>query len=256
MFQRADEATSYSQFGQDRLIADLLNHRKGGTFLDIGAFDGETYSNSLLFERHYGWQGICVEPLPEAFDNLKKIRKCISVNAAAGEAIGKLQFEALSGYGAMLSGATSSRPAAHGARISNEQQSHGFERRMIEVDVVRAADLLRQHGMQTVDFVSIDVEGAELKCLKGLLDPDIVVRTLSIENNYGDAEVVNYLAERGYVRLTLAGEDDVYRLRRECGAKDYGLMIMTAPCRWLRDRKRRRNANNALRTVSAQESAA
>ena len=233
---------SYSQFGQDRLIAALFDHKRGGTFIEIGAYDGETFSNAAMLERSYGWRGICIEPLPGAFARLQHSRKAICVNAPAGSTAGKLRFEAIDGHGAMLSGATGTRPTAHDARIGREQRHHGFERQMIEVDKVRAADLLRQHDMRRVDFASIDVEGAELDCLRGLLDKDITVMTLAIENNYGETDVADYLAERGYVRLTTAGEDDIFKLRSELGPRDHLRRLLAAPQRWERDRKRRRNA--------------
>ncbi|MFZ3584632.1 methyltransferase, partial [Loktanella sp. DJP18] len=51
-----------SQAGQDRAVERILNGKRGGTFLDIGAYDGLTGSNSLYFERCLGWTGLLVEP--------------------------------------------------------------------------------------------------------------------------------------------------------------------------------------------------
>jgi FkbM family methyltransferase len=234
---------SYSQYGQDTLIARICGHKTRGTFLEIGAFDGETFSNTALLERHYGWRGICIEPLPDAFAQLKASRGCICVNAAAGaQSGGKVQFEAIEGYGAMLSGTASTRHAAHEARIASEQRLHQFGRRTIEVDVVRAADLLRQHGMTTVDFASIDVEGAELQCLQGLLVPGVTVRLLAVENNYGEAAVPRFLKDLGYMRLTMAGGDDIWHLRSECGLWEWGLRLLSTPRLLKKDYRHRRNA--------------
>ena len=60
----------YSQYGEDRLILDFFNGKKGN-LLDIGANDGRTISNSLLFIEH-GWAGVLVEASPIAFEKLKK----------------------------------------------------------------------------------------------------------------------------------------------------------------------------------------
>ena len=35
-----------------------------GTFVDLGCYDGVTYSNTWYFERKLGWSGVCVEPEP------------------------------------------------------------------------------------------------------------------------------------------------------------------------------------------------
>ena len=57
----------HSQVGQDRfLLENFFRGRRNGVFVDIGAYDGETFSNSLFFERTMGWTGLCVEPLPSA----------------------------------------------------------------------------------------------------------------------------------------------------------------------------------------------
>ncbi len=62
----------HSQVGQDRfLLENFFRGKRGGVFVDIGAYDGETFSNSLFFERTMGWTGLCVEPLPSAFEKLQ-----------------------------------------------------------------------------------------------------------------------------------------------------------------------------------------
>jgi FkbM family methyltransferase len=171
----------------------------------------------------------------------------VCINAAAASVSGTLDFEAIEPtgddtFGDGLSGSLVHRHAAHEVRVRELQATRGFARRSITVEAVRAADLLRQYDMRHVDFASIDVEGAELDCLKGLLDKDIVVTTLAIENNYGETDVADYLAERGYVRLTTVGEDDIFKLRSELGPRDHLRRLLSAPQRWERDRKRRRNA--------------
>ena len=50
--------------------------KKNGFFVEAGAFDGETASNTLLLERKYGWKGVLVEPSQESFIKiLNKNRK-------------------------------------------------------------------------------------------------------------------------------------------------------------------------------------
>ncbi len=66
----------YSQFGQDKFLHEkFFNYVKDGYFIDIGAHNGETGSNTLFFET-LGWNGICIEPNPEQFDALILKRKC------------------------------------------------------------------------------------------------------------------------------------------------------------------------------------
>ena len=44
---------------------------KNGYFIDIGALDGVTMSNTYLLETRYDWTGICVETNPDYFMELK-----------------------------------------------------------------------------------------------------------------------------------------------------------------------------------------
>ena len=49
------------------IFKDLI---KDGFYIEAGAFDGELRSNSLFFELEKGWNGLLVEPNPDAFQEL------------------------------------------------------------------------------------------------------------------------------------------------------------------------------------------
>ena len=57
---------------------NLTFFQKNGFFIECGAYDGETRSNTLNLERYYGWTEILIEADPINFNKiLKKIEKCI-----------------------------------------------------------------------------------------------------------------------------------------------------------------------------------
>jgi hypothetical protein len=62
------------QEGQAQKMEDQIFRGKimgeKGFFIEAGAYDGEIYSNSLLFELKKGWNGLLVEPNPDAFHEL------------------------------------------------------------------------------------------------------------------------------------------------------------------------------------------
>ena len=60
----------YSQHKQDEFIIDYFKGKKDGTFLDIGAHDGITLSNTYTLETELDWSGICFEPMPHEFKKL------------------------------------------------------------------------------------------------------------------------------------------------------------------------------------------
>jgi len=71
-----------SQSKQDLFIDKyIFNHKRNGTFLDIGAYDGLEFSKTYYFEKELDWNGICVKPLPHIYNKLIKNRNCVCVNA-------------------------------------------------------------------------------------------------------------------------------------------------------------------------------
>src|SRR5260221_7249446 len=82
----------YSQCGQDQfLYENFFRTKREGVFVDIGAHDGIFYSNTKFFEE-LGWQGLCIEPIPEVFEQLKKNRKAICIQGCISDQVGKSSF--------------------------------------------------------------------------------------------------------------------------------------------------------------------
>merc|ERR1719433_2070174 len=52
---------SHSQVGQDMLVQSLLRCKRNGFFVDLAANDAVKLSNTLMLERDFQWNGICVE---------------------------------------------------------------------------------------------------------------------------------------------------------------------------------------------------
>lgn len=49
---------NYSQIGQDIEVLKFYNNKHRGFFIEIGASDGITLSNTYLLEKNYNWKGI------------------------------------------------------------------------------------------------------------------------------------------------------------------------------------------------------
>ena len=70
-------ATSYAQFGQDRLLYDFFEGKTNGTFVDIGAGEAIHYSNTYGLESQFGWTGVLVELDPIRRKDLQENRKAL-----------------------------------------------------------------------------------------------------------------------------------------------------------------------------------
>ncbi|MDR2410233.1 MAG: FkbM family methyltransferase [Bacteroidales bacterium] len=68
------------QYYQDIIAYIFFEAKKNGFYVDIGANDGKFISNTYCFEK-LGWEGVCIEPQPDIFEELKKNRTCEIYNA-------------------------------------------------------------------------------------------------------------------------------------------------------------------------------
>ena len=63
-------------------LVNIFNSQSGGFFIECGALDGETRSNTLVLEQELGWKGLLVEADLRNYDTLlTKHRKAWSVQA-------------------------------------------------------------------------------------------------------------------------------------------------------------------------------
>ena len=80
----------HSQSGQDVLLdRHFFSGREVGVFVDVGAHDGVTLSNSLFFEEKRSWSGLCVEPNPNVFQKLEQSRSAVCTNVAVASTEGQ-----------------------------------------------------------------------------------------------------------------------------------------------------------------------
>lgn len=203
----------YSQYGQDRTVFEVLGGPAAGVFLDIGANDGVTFSNSLLFEQH-GWEGICVEPHPQSFAALANNRNCHLVNACVADQDGTVNFLVVEGPANMLSGIFEFMDERHLRRIDEEIGKVGGSKRLIEIEAISPQTLLKRFHIDRLDYLSIDTEGCELKILKTFDFEKVPARIIGIENGARTPELFRYLASIGYRLEKCVGCDELYLRER------------------------------------------
>jgi hypothetical protein len=63
----------WAQCQQDQCVLQLLNQKRGGTFVDIGCMDPQWMSNTCTLEQEFGWSGVGVE-IDDSFVSRWKIR--------------------------------------------------------------------------------------------------------------------------------------------------------------------------------------
>lgn len=190
----------YSQHGEDRLLWDFFRGQRDGVCVEVGGYDGVTFSNTLAFEEQ-GWQAIVVEPMPHFAAGIKARRPGSTLfSCAAGKAKGRIRL--VIAHGVETLSTTTAMPD-HLERIKRM----GGRTEETEVDVRTMDDLLTEAGVGKVDFVSIDVEGGELDVLAGFdLDrwrPRVILLEAAGHKERG--QLHDAMLRRGYHWYTSTG---------------------------------------------------
>lgn len=206
--EQLSEEGYLSQYGQDRWVATrLFEGKRQGVFVDIGAHDGVTLSNTCYLERELGWSGLAIEPSPQRFEQLRQNRSCTCVNACVGARDEVVTFRLISGYAEMLSGRIDQYHPDHVKRIEGELLQRGGSFEDIDVPAYSINRLFEQHGLRDIDYLSIDVEGSELDILSALDFDRFNIKVVGVENNYKDYRLPELMKRNNFTFHSIVGDE-------------------------------------------------
>jgi FkbM family methyltransferase len=158
--------------------SDLGILRGSGVFVEIGAYDGETYSNTS-FLADQGWRGLYVEPIPR-FCRLISIRHALNEvaveNVAIADATGTCTFQFMGALSTMNASSVEAYQRISWARSSTEVA------KVVEVKTDRLDSVLARHAIpDDFQLMIVDVEGGEESIVASLLESRWRPRVLVIE---------------------------------------------------------------------------
>jgi FkbM family methyltransferase len=157
--REGDPLVSYSQNAEDVRLWRVFGGVERGFYVDIGAGDPVEYSVTKLFYDR-GWSGINIEPGP-AFSALAAERtRDVNLNLAVGPEEGVRDFWVSSPH----SGISTFYPSA-----AVDVLPEGFRYERVAVESIPAWRVLEEHAAdRSIDFMSIDVEGAEADVIRSI----------------------------------------------------------------------------------------
>jgi len=158
--------------GLDRKLLPYVGDIKGGTFIEAGANDGLSQSNTWHLERKLGWRGLLVEPVPEMAALCRSFRKahveCSALGSfdQAGEKV-TLHF---GGLMTATEGADFSHMQGGDAHAHAETGASwvGGKSYRFESTINPLSTLIEKAGLTRIDLFSLDVEGFEVNVLRGI----------------------------------------------------------------------------------------
>lgn len=185
--------TYYSQDAQDRFLHEhVFHHFRNGYFVDVGAYDGKNINNTLFYENTYGWTGMNFEPLPPIYARLIKNRpKCLNFNFAINDKEGEFDFYNNTQMTTMLSGLVVHYDPRHKNRLDQANADDHNATSLIRVRARPLRDIFEEHKVKRVNYLSIDVEGAEKAVLDSIDFDKVFIDVIGFENNYNDSATEN-----------------------------------------------------------------
>ncbi|MEI6334673.1 MAG: FkbM family methyltransferase [Methylococcaceae bacterium] len=202
---------SVSQLGQDIWVLQKTGFKNNGYFVEFGATDGVLLSNSWLLEKEFGWQGICAEPNPKFFEQLKINRNChVSPACITGQSGKKIEFILADAYGG-------SQEYADDDQHSDKRSAYRAAGHVVSLTGISLNDFLEHHkAPREIDYLSIDTEGSEFEILENFPFDQWNIRLLTIEHNFTERRAdIRILMERHNYRCTEQQWDDWYELEMQ-----------------------------------------
>jgi FkbM family methyltransferase len=196
----AHHILSYSQEGEDRVLARFIGNQSKGFYVDIGAHHPQRFSNTYHFYLN-GWSGINVDAMPGSMNEFKKVRpRDTNIEAAISNTKEYLTYyefneTALNGFS---------------KELSVERDGLGDYKVVAtyQIETCTLTEILDKYlpKNQNIDFLSVDVEGLDLQVLKsndwGKYQPMFVLveslKTNESIDSLKESEVYSYMIASGY----------------------------------------------------------
>lgn len=198
--------SSYSQWGEDRVITDLFKDQPNGFYVDVGAFHPFHYSNTALLYKK-GWQGINIDPNPSAIALFSLHRgRDTNLNLGVAEREQTLPYYVFN----------------HQAynTFSDQQKTNALKNsfvRLIETKQIRCQPLsaiLASYAQgKHIDFLNIDVEGMSMNVLRSFPLDSFQPKVICVEDDEPDtskSDIFSFLTEAGYTLHVRLGHSTIY----------------------------------------------
>jgi FkbM family methyltransferase len=199
--------SSKSQIKQDIFVLSETGFKKNGYFVEFGATDGVTLSNTYLLETKFDWKGIVAEPLKSKYSLLIKNRTCHVEDLCVWSESGKILE-----FNETPNSDLSTIKEFSSSDFNSEARKGGD---IFNVKTISLYDLLEKYNApKYIDYLSIDTEGSEYEILKNFDFEKYVFKIITCEHNHTDMreKIYTLLTNNGYVRKyeNLSQWDDWY----------------------------------------------
>lgn len=174
-----------------------------GFYVEIGAYDGVSKNSTKILEAN-NWNGVCIEAHPERFKLLQKNRNCRCINCAVWNTSGTVEFAIMPikkrGWDGIVD------------TLNDRAKAYLPAANIVTIDSYTWDDLKLPN---TIDYLQIDVEGAELEILKTIDFTKYNIKYICLEDNEyhhsKDTSYRDYMRSMNYELIEELSVDILYR---------------------------------------------
>mmetsp|Transcript_16873 Transcript_16873/g.28030 ORF Transcript_16873/g.28030 Transcript_16873/m.28030 type:complete len:583 (+) Transcript_16873:165-1913(+) len=218
---RASQSTSFfSEWHQDWVVlASAFRGRMHSNlrYVDLGANEPIKFSNTYFMDRCLGWHGLCIEPDPQYHVALRKERSCELVLNRIADMPQSLRFAFAGGVGGLQ----------HFQKPTSPYLGALAQARTQELRRSRLQAAIEAFGIDHIDYLSLDIEGAEAAAMRGVaLNTTIDVITAK----RATSELTSVLATHGLSPVMCISLDMMYV--RDAALDSHGQPLAARVRRW------------------------
>ena len=183
--------------GVGKIIEKYLS--QNGFFIEVGANNGFSESNTYYLERFRNWNGILIEPIPHLYQECvnerpkSKVFNCALVSQDFPDS----EIEMMYGHLMSLVKGAFNDERLESERVAFAGRKLGFTPYTVKVRARTLTSILDEANVQKIDFFSLDVEGFELNALQGLdfnkYRPEFMLIECLDENSF--QEINSYIGD-------------------------------------------------------------
>jgi len=213
----------YSQNGEDIIIDDIFRDQPEGVFIEIGCIDGRRFSNTLRLEER-GWKGLCIEAHGDYIESLTVNRpnSIVCHCAVAEKDSSDVEFYANS-RGSL---STLDKSREYEFRKKYGTYFTGFVKQ--SVDARTLTTIFDDNRINSIDFLSLDIEGYEVEAIKGLdlerFKPEVML--IESDSEEHERQLDKLLIKTGYLKPIKVKNNIFYvrnkRIAERIRKKNYG----------------------------------
>ena len=192
-------------------VLDELLKKDSGVFVDIGCHDGLTYSKKL---EDRNWKGVCIDGNPNILETMKTNRKCECINEVVYNET-DVEYTIFSDDLDDHSGVSSKFNSDHVLNVTKVLNEYKLNSEKKTLPSTTLKHICEKQDIKRIDYLSIDICGAELEVLSKFPFNEIHVDVLDLKKTAVNKKLKQLIKDSNFKFHKQENGYEYYKNKRE-----------------------------------------